>query len=230
MSTFKTDSSYWIRREKEDRIRTLFKTYGPSFPKIKKELGFSALSSIDLSSIPWPLYVMALSKSIIPASKPEFFETSINCKEEDRETLDNLTEYFDNVDKNRVICNICSISFKADEKDANGMSAIQNVNGLYKLHKPIGHMMGYNLCLACFYALQNPITAADYPKGNRKDPKSEEYYTHTFQMLKRDSDFGYLGEIETIASDHTLAYVVQDRAICKDYDYPNMLNIEDYAY
>lgn len=229
MSTFKTDSAYWIRREKEDRIRTLFKTYGPSFPKIKKELGFSVLSSIDLSSIPWPLYVMALSKSLIPASKPEFFETSINCKE-DRETLDSLTEYFDNVDKNRVICNICSISFKADEKDANGMSAIQNVNGLYKLHKPIGHMIKYNLCLACFYALQSPITAADYPKGNRKDPKSEEYYTHTFQMLKRDSDFGYLGEIETIASDHTLAYVVRDCAICKDYDYPNMLNIEDYAY
>jgi hypothetical protein len=210
--------------EKENRIKTLFKTHGPSFPKIKKELGFSALSSIDLSSIPWPLYVMALSKNLIPDSEPSFFESSINCKEKDRELLDSM-------DEDRITCNICLITFKADEKDQNGMSIIQNVSALYKLHKSVSHMLEYPLCLACFYALQNPDTSADYPKGNRKDPNSEEYYTHTFQMLKRKSVFGYLGEIKTSSSNNIVAYVAQECAICKDDDLygPDMLNIKDYA-
>jgi hypothetical protein len=166
------------------------------FCRIKKDLGFSAISRTLLSSVPWPLYVMALSKNLIPDSKPEFFK--------------------DNVNDGRVTCNICSITFTSNEKDQNGMTIIQNVQALYKLHKSVSHMIEYSLCLACFYALQNPATAADYPKDNRKDPKSEEYYTHTFQMLKRNSDFGYLGEIK-IGPNNTLPM------LCRNVHYTKVM-------
>lgn len=216
MSTFAADSAFWIREEKKNHIKELFEKHSSSFPKIKKELGFAALSSADISTVPWSLYVMALSKSLIPNSEP---------------TFPALSE-FTSSDDGRIACNICSIIFKADEKDSTGMSVSQNVHGLYKLHKSVNHMIEYPLCLACFYALQNPLTSSDYPKNKRKDPNSVEYYTHTFQMLKRESDFGYLGNVEIVGSGHISGYVVPQHALCSDHDLydPDTLNMDDYAH
>ena len=145
-----SDTAYWIRKDKEDYIKELFAVHKHLMPKIKKDDWFTALSSIpNLSSIPWPLYVMALTRSLNPATKPSFCDP-----------------------------------------------AIRDVSALYKLHKSIDRLDNYPLCSACFFALLNPAVALDYPKQNRKDPvNQDDYYINNFQMLKRESNFGYCGKI-----------------------------------
>lgn len=193
-----------VRIDKDDYVKSLFKAHNSLFPKIKKEDGFAALKSIDISRVPWPLYVMALSKTLIPESKPRFpYEIESSLSE------------------NEMECDICSITFVGNVKD---------VLGLYKLHKSINHLHKYTLCLACFYALQNPAVALDYPKKNRKDPASVDYYTNTFCMLKRDSSFGYLGEMKRTTSDDILSYVVCDIAMNFDGEHASEeLNMDEFA-
>lgn len=205
-------ADYWIRKDKDDYIKSLFKLYSLSFPKIKKEDGFVSLKSIDISCAPWPLYVMVLSKTLILDSRPRF-----------------PYEIESNLSDTEITCDICSITFINNIKDEK--SYIREVLGLYKLYKSINHMTKYPLCLACFYALQNPSVALDYPKNNRKDPMSkDDYYTNTFCMLKRNSDFGYLGEMIRTTSDDILSYVVKDIAMIFDGEHlPDKLNIDEFA-
>lgn len=223
------NSAYWIRKDRADYARHLFKVHSQSFPKIKIDDGFSALASIpNLSSIPWPLYVMALTKSLNPDANPTFHDMLDDNQDCSCSSVDDLTSANRDLSKVRVVCNICSIAFMPLAKDKRGEYAIRDVSGLYKLHKSVDKFDGYPLCSACFYALQNPTVALDYPKQNRKDPASNDELTHSFQMLKRDSNFGYLGH--ATFDDNNVVYTVPDcaRMYSDDAGDPVTL-IDDFA-
>jgi hypothetical protein len=225
----KSDTAYWIRKDKEDYIKELFAVHKHLMPKIKKDDWFTALSSIpNLSSIPWPLYVMALTRSLNPATKPSFCDLPIddmNC------TV--MSVAFSTIDQSilncRIVCNICRLTFLPCVKDMKGDPAIRDVSALYKLHKSADRLDNYPLCSACFFALQNPAVALDYPKQNRKDPVNQDYYINNFQMLKRESNFGYCGQF--IVANNMISYIVPDHALTDSIDGedPDVLNIHDFA-
>lgn len=228
LKPIQSDTAYWIRKDKEDYIKKLFTVHRFLIPKIKKDDGFAALSSIPILSIPWPLYVMALTRSLNPAAKPAFYDLPIddvNC------TIMSVT-FSTSIDKSisgcRIICNICRLTFLPCARDIKGDLAIRDVSALYKLHKSTDRLDDYPLCSACFFALLNPEVELDYPKQNRKDPvNKDDYYINNFQMLKRESNFGYCGKI--MIKNDMVRYVVPDHALMdsSDGDPPTLNN--DFA-
>lgn len=97
-SSYQLDARYWIQQDKADYIKSLYAEHKTKFPKIKKDLGFSQLSSIDLKNVPWPLYVMVLTKQLNPLAYPEWT----------------------NENGNKTCCNICDIHFIPDAKNDRG--------------------------------------------------------------------------------------------------------------
>jgi hypothetical protein len=169
------ENQVWMQRDKADYIKSLYSEYRTKFPKISKNLGFSQLSSIDLKNIPWPLYVMILTKQLNPLAYPEWADENDN--------------------RIKTCCDICDIHFVPDAKDNRGECAIRKVDGLYKLHKSTSKFSDYEVCSACYYALQNPQIMSDYPVSGRLSNYEPEYYIQSFMIRKRKSDFGYHGKL-----------------------------------
>ena len=138
-------------------------------------------------------------------------------------------DIIDQSSSGRVRCDICSISFIDLKEGGTDGLAIWNVAGLYKLHKSVDRLENYPLCLACFYALQNPATALDYPKKNRKNDKDVEYYLKSFQHLKRDSSFGYVSSDTGNVSYRVPDSALYDMEAASQYGDPYTLNMEDFT-
>ena len=172
--------TYWIRQDRAKTLKDAYAKHGPSFPKISRDEGFAALAAVTntVDRVAWQLYVLALTKILNPGAKACFVDE-----------MDDAKEY-----QARETCNICKLSFLGDAKDAKDGLAMRRVGGLYKLHKEIYRRHAYDVCAACFYALQNPAVASDYPKSNRHDPhRPDDEFGLTFVQLKRASDLGYHG-------------------------------------
>jgi hypothetical protein len=229
-SDYKNNADYWIQKDKQDHIKTLYKTYNSFFPKIKKDCGFQALANVsNLSFIPWPLYVMALTKMLNPDSKPAFRDMPVDdleCRDLSPSWEMSLGH---DMSKCRIACDICNIAFLPLAKDDKGISIIHDVDGLYKLHKSTHHLDSYPVCSACFYALQNPAVMLDYPKNNRENDIGEDDYTWSFLKLKRSSNFNYLGVFTPCGNDGS--YVPADSAVddLDDGQGKVWLNITDFA-
>lgn len=205
LSSYQSDANYWIQQDRDNYIKDLYSLHKERFPKINKEHGFSQLSSIDnLKTIPWPLYVMALTKNLNPAANPNW-----------------------SMSDGKICCNICRIYFVPDAKDNRGECAVRKVDGLYKLHKEVYKFSDYDVCSACYYALQNAQIMLDYPKSNRLHDHSE-YYVQSFVVLKRSSNFGYHGKL--IIGDHAYLQVLEVALLIEDCGcLSDNLNITDYA-
>lgn len=203
-SSYQLDARYWIQQDKATYIKSLYAGHKTKFPKIKKDLGFSQLSSIDLKNVPWPLYVMILTKQLNPLAYPEWT----------------------NENGNKTCCNICDIHFVPDAKDNRGECAIRTVYGLYKLHKSTSKFSDYDVCSACYYALQNPQIMSDYPVSGRLSNYEPEYYVQSFMIRKRKSDFGYHGKLVV----EKAMFEVLDIALLKDSEeFLEELDMTEYS-